>query len=421
VDAWSVPIHNLTGAGTGSGFVHHACRLFRRSRCDWVGRLHEQIAVRGTHGGVHQAVMEIASIRHTGYLSQMMVDRNKAERNLRVAEAEVAEADGWERGFSLTSLSRSYMTAGRYDDAYRRAEEALECSDNPITRRMAARTSIEALVAMGRLDEALDGVARLRLECTEALQADPTELGVRLARHDYAEALEILDRIEPGATDEDGLGYVAAALAAQRASALAGLGRSGEAADALIEALADDGALDAHLGTVIEHLNAAGRPLEELATAIPADKASLFLAQVLQLEPTTAADTLEACLAAMPNRTEVLAAGASLAKRLPVDRALVWSARLRAEGHAAACPLLAIAGSAGPAVLRARAAATALAAFGDGRAAPAFRAAVESASPSERDSIRLETTQLCPSLLDPPALAANGFDAAGVPSLAGRK
>ena len=33
----------------GSMFVHSACRFFRRSRCEWAGRLHEQVAGRGTH------------------------------------------------------------------------------------------------------------------------------------------------------------------------------------------------------------------------------------------------------------------------------------------------------------------------------------------------------------------------------------
>ncbi|HET6873188.1 MAG TPA: glycosyltransferase [Acidimicrobiales bacterium] len=47
IDAWSVRINNLTGAGAGSEFVHHAARIFRRRRCEWIGRLHEQIHRRG--------------------------------------------------------------------------------------------------------------------------------------------------------------------------------------------------------------------------------------------------------------------------------------------------------------------------------------------------------------------------------------
>ena len=48
VDGFSVVIENVTGA-VGSMFVHSACRFFRRSRCEWAGRLHEQVAGRGTH------------------------------------------------------------------------------------------------------------------------------------------------------------------------------------------------------------------------------------------------------------------------------------------------------------------------------------------------------------------------------------
>lgn len=400
LDAWSVPIHNLTGSGAGAGFVHHASRLFRRARCEWSGRLHEQVTIKADHSGVRQARLEMATIRHTGYLDEVMRARGKAARNLRVAQAEVDRADGWEKAFSLTSLARSFLTVGQMQEAHDRAAEALLHTDNPITRRLALRTCVEALVGLGRLDDALAACGRLRAESSAPDQGDLWEAKVRLAGGNHRRALQLLEALPPSPVDEDGVGHSSSTIAQLRAEALAGLGRPGEAADLLIAGLFEEGSLDTHLGTVVDLLREAGRPLDDLAAAIPAERAPLFLAQVLQLQPPTADDTLEACLAAMADGDAVLAAAASLARRLPIDRALVWSARLRAAGHQSACPLLAVAASSAPPVQRARAAATAMAAFSDPRSAELFRAAFDAAAAPERRQIRAEAAQLCPALLE---------------------
>lgn len=415
IDAWSVPIDNLTGAGVGAGFVHHAARLFRRSRCEWTGRLHEQIAMRQTHTGIRQGLMEMARIRHTGYLDTMMQARNKTERNLRVAEREVAEADGWEKGYSLTSLGRSYLTAGRYEEALDRCAEAAACTDNRITRRLAMRSAAEACIGLGRFDESAGWVDRLRAESTTPTQADAVEVKLALARGDHRRALVLLDALGDEAHDEDGFEYPRAVLAQQRATALAALGRNGEAADLLLAVLGDTGVLDQHLGEVIDHLQRAGRPLSELAQRIPEDRQKLFLAQLLQLRPETADAALDACFAARPAAPAVLAAGGSLARRLPLDRALVWSARLRGAGYLDACPLLAIAGGDRPPAVRATAAATAYRAFTDPRALPLATRAVSAAAPAERAQLVRAVTELCPALAEALRPLAAG-DPAAVPA-----
>ncbi len=398
IDAWSTPIHNLTGAGTGSSFLHHASRLFRRAQCEWTGRLHEQVAKRGDHAPIQQALLETASIRHTGYLDEMMIERGKAERNLRVAQAEVDEDEGWDKGYSLSSLSRSLLLAGRFEEGYQRGIEALDCTDNVITRRLALRTVIDALIGLNRTDEALEWCDRLRAESDDPHQADGSEAAIRLVRGENEAALALLDRLKSGLVDGDGFSASAARLAAQRAAALAALGRFSEAADALLGSMLEEGALDTHLGDIVDYLTKAGRPLTDLAQVIPEDKSVVFLAQVLQLQLEPADATLEACLAAMANTKAVLATASTLATRLPVDRSLVWSARLRAAGWGRACPLMAIARADGYPVVRARAAATALRAFGDPGAEAAFWAAYEAATDLQRAEIRTEAAQLCPEL-----------------------
>ncbi|HXY27767.1 MAG TPA: glycosyltransferase, partial [Acidimicrobiales bacterium] len=402
VDGYAVPIDNLTGTGAGATFVHSACRLFRRAACEWVGRLHEQVARREDHRGINQATQDLARIRHTGYLESVMQARDKVERNLRLASAEVEHAAGWEKGFSLTSLGRSYLTAGRLDEAFVHCRDALAHTDNPIIRRLALRSAAEALFAAGRLDEALEWSARLRAESTKPVLADLLEAKIRLARGEFRSALALFDTVGACSVDDDGFEHAAHMYAASRAEALAGLGRPAEAADALLGALFEHGVLDTHLGAVIEFLELGGRPLTELALAIPADKAPIFFAQLLQLQPHAADAVLEACLECHGDPLPVLATAATLSRRLPVERTLAWSARMREAGLSDACPLVALARGDRSPVDRARAAAVAVAAFGDERARPAFALALKDASIAERATIEAETAAICPTLLPAP-------------------
>ncbi len=400
VDGFSVPINNLTGVGVGSGFVHSACRLFRRARCEWTGRLHEQVAGRGDHRGIQQVPLDKARILHTGYLDETMRTRNKTERNLRVAQAEVAQADGWEMGFSLTSLGRSYLTAGRCQEAFDHCRDALDHTSNLITRRLAIRTAAEALTYLGRFDEALEWIESLRAISTTSVQADIAEGRIRLAQRQFEEALALFDRIGVSQFDDDGFEVGRHMFAEQRTEALVGLGRLSDAADVLLEVLVDQGVIDVHLAILVDCLQRASRSFDELAAAIPSGKAPDFLAQVLQLAPETADLVLEACFEQMPDTTVVLATAATLACRLRIDRALTWSARMREAGFVANCPLVAIATGTASAPVRARAAATVVRAFGDERGRDAFIDAVRRAQPLERETILEETTALCPELVD---------------------
>ena len=405
IDGFSVSIDNATGAGVGAMFVHAACRLFRRARCEWTGRIHEQVAGRTDHRPVATVGLEIARIHHTGYTNQAMAQREKAARNLRVAETEVERADGWERGFSLTSLGRSYMTAGRAEEALDACRRGAAETANPITRRLALRTVVDALAALGRTDEALEAIAELRAASERQVLADLLEANVRRQLGEHERALELLDAVRGPEVDDDGFEYDPSMFAQKRAESLAELGRFSEAADALLAGMCDRGVLDTHLGTVVEHLDRAERPLTDLTRAIPPDNLPLFLAQVLQLVPTVADRVLEAAVdgagAEADVPLEVLATAANLAPHLAVDRALVWSSRLRARGLEQACPLVAIARDPERApVERCRSAAVGLRMFGDEGLSAAFGEAVAGASLVERATIAAEAAALCPPLAE---------------------
>ena len=400
IDAWSVRIQNLTGTGAGSEFTHHAARIFRRSRCEWTGRLHEQIARRGDHSPIMQADLEHGGwIRHTGYLDEAMTGRNKAERNLRVAQAEVDAEDGWDKGYSLVSLGRSLLLAGRPEEALNRLVEGMELTDNGISRRLAVRAAIDATVSLGRLDEALTWCGRLREEGADPNTADSMEATVRAARGDWDHVLSLLCEVTAHHNDADGFAPAAGLIAAQKAQALMSRSDYAAAADVLLAGLNEEGVLDTHLGSLVDCMRVAGRSLDELASSIPQNRITLFMAQVLQLRADVADEVLEAAFAVRSDQTPVLAAASTLALRLPLERALVWSYRLRQVGQPLACPLVGFARSAPDPVAAARAAATAAGAFADPAAVDVFWTAYGAASSGQQQAIREEALQLCPALM----------------------
>jgi GT2 family glycosyltransferase/tetratricopeptide (TPR) repeat protein len=409
VDGFSVVIENATGA-VGSMFVHSACRFFRRSRCEWAGRLHEQVAGRGTHRPVATTALDLVRLHHTGYTSEAMTSRGKAERNLRVAEAEVERSEGWDKGFSLTSLGRSYMTAGKPEQALDYCRRGAESTTNVITRRLARRTIVDALVALGRFDDALEALDDLREISDKKVLVQVLEANIARQQGRHAEALALLEVVDQSQFDDDGFEYDATMFAQQRAESYSALGRSSEAADALLSVLADRGVLDSHLGIVVEYLDRADRPLADLALALPADQLPQFLAQVLQLREDVADRVLEACFECRPaENLAVLATAATLARRLPLERALQWSARLRERGLDASCPLVFIAGDPQRlTVERARTVAAGFKLFGDPRLPLCFGDILRSATEEERETIAAETAMLCPALLEEPGLARSG-------------
>ena len=406
IDAWSVRIDNLTGVGAGSSFSHHAARMFRRARCEWTGRLHEQIALRLNHGPIVQAELSKGAwIRHTGYLDEALLAKNKAERNIRLAQAEVDDAVSWDRGYSLTSLGRSLILAGRIDDGLERLKEAVDLTDSAITRRLALQSGINAMSLVGRQSDALEWCQRLRAEGGDTNTVSSLEAPLYLAIGGYEKALQLLEGVACGKSDADGFAPSPGTVAAHKAQALSALGRFAEAADVLMATLGEDGVLDTHLGSLVDFMAKADRPFSLLAGLIPADRTKLFMAQVLQLKPDVADRVLDAWIPSGVATQALLATAAALAPRLPIERAMIWSARLREAGQTMSCPLICQALSDSPPVLRARAAAIALAAFKDDRALDAFSTAWHDSHDVERHRIEIEASSLAPDLIS----AASGI------------
>ena len=98
--------------------------------------------------------------------------------------------------------------------------------------------------------------------------------------------------------------------------------------------------MDAHVGLLIDSLERSGRPLSEMVDAVPADRLAAFCPQLVQIRADAADRALDAWYEVVGGQRVVLATAASVAVGLPIERQLVWSARLRAEGLPGPCPLV---------------------------------------------------------------------------------
>lgn len=405
-EGFRLHIENLSGVGISSRTTHPAGRLFRRSVGSWRGRLHEQVWTRDGSRPLRlvDPTTEVVRLEHHGYTSEVMSTKDKIERNLRLARLAVEEAGDEDRPYALLNLARSHHFGGDNAKALEIALEAAELATASIDRRFAIRTIVDSLLGLDRPHEALDWIDQIRQHSQACPLADALEGNVHMKLGDMQRAVDAYSRLDRVMLDVDGMEYSPSQVAAPLASALAALGRFGDAADVLLTTLSTSGTLDCHLGTLASYLVSSKRDIAELVQAIPEESRMLFLAQGIQLSDPHADHFLEGCFERW-NDLESLAAGAELAKRLPLDKALAWASRVRDRGLDASCPLLAIAAHQDRAPLdRARAAAIALGAFGDPAGGDLLARVIPTLPPGAADQFRIELPRLCPQLGNlPPA------------------
>jgi len=396
-EAFVVHIENQQGNEAASTFVHPACRLFRRAYGHWEGRLHELVVARAGTRELARELTSLVRITHRGYLQSHITGRDKAARNIRTAFADLAGDSELDWGVRLASLGRSYVLNGRFEEALAHCRRAAEVAAAPSTARLALRTSVNCLLALGRAEEALEEIDRLRAISSNTSLADSLAGAAHLALDQHDRALEHFGRVRD-AIDEDGFEYSRATVAVPEAQALVGLGRHGEAADALLGSIRESGGVDAHVGLLLECLDAAGRGPQEAYDAI-GDRLQHFVPQLLQLQPAVADRTLDSWYERAPASTPVLAAATHVARRLDVSRQLVWSSRLRAAGLSSACPLVATSADSRIAPRdRVLAAAAACAVFGDPRARLTFTAAALALDTVDAATVATEVSAIAPAL-----------------------
>jgi tetratricopeptide (TPR) repeat protein len=296
------------------------------------------------------------------------------------------------------NLARTLIEAGDYAGALDAAERALGADPGHAVRVTTLKNIINANLALRRLPEANAALAELRAISVTPVGADEWEARVRFAERDYEAALALVEAFPEAATD-DALTVVGrGALAEIEIQSMLHVGRPHQAANRLRE-LIRAGEVPMSLAQVAEVLTVAGSTIAEVALLVPVEsiRGLLFNAQEAPVE--LADELLEALWARPGAQAPVLAFAAQIGGRLPVIRALEWSARLRSCGLERHCTLLTLAadGRRTPRE-RAVAAAVALEMFGDEAAMPVLAEALDAVADADAASVLDELALLAPNV-----------------------
>ncbi|MGD0809728.1 MAG: glycosyltransferase [Acidimicrobiales bacterium] len=414
-DALAVDINNLVGDGSQAGNLHRALRIFRQSTCCWYGSLHEQVDLRAGLGR-RAIVLPLvgARIDHYGYMDQVLVERGKLQRNLRLAEAELATGvvRPDQEGVPHLNVGRALAALGRLEEAQVFFDEAMSLVAPGVPTRTVLMFKVQNLLGLGRLEDAVTAAKSFREVCQNKGLADYLE-GVaqrRLGNPELAAAL--FQRVEQ-VNNEDGFAFSDTLVIAELAGALLECGRAAEAADQLVLLVEQKPDL-VNLTAALQVFAATGKSIEALVAAMPEDRLDRIAAALILVPPSVADPMAEALFERFGPRPALLAAAIRFAPMVPVGRALEWSARLRAVGMEASCPLVAQAliEVLDPAE-RVRAAVTAHAAFGDQRAADIALSLAPGVAEGSLPSVLGEVNVLCPALMASFATAAAGPAALG--------
>jgi hypothetical protein len=189
-------IRSSTDEHGEAGFAHEAVRLFRRKGVEWVGAVHESLALLA--GGQPPEAVRFSgvSLLHEGYLNTVHQERGKAARNHALAEQDYALALS---GHSPRSLAKAAYEFARAESLF------------PGTRDRQEELLREALDVMppelGRLTSSvatrLAGLLRSSGRPAEALE--PARRAVALTPSDPSAVLELAATLAAGGDHEGGL------------------------------------------------------------------------------------------------------------------------------------------------------------------------------------------------------------------------
>ena len=322
-DALAVDINNLVGDGSQAGNLHRALRIFRQSTCCWYGSLHEQVDLRAGLGR-RAIVLPLvgARIDHYGYMDQVLVERGKLQRNLRLAEAELATGvvRPDQEGVPHLNVGRALAALGRLEEAQVFFDEAMSLVAPGVPTRTVLMFKVQNLLGLGRLEDAVTAAKSFREVCQNKGLADYLE-GVaqrRLGNPELAAAL--FQRVEQ-VNNEDGFAFSDTLVIAELAGALLECGRAAEAADQLVLLVEQKPDL-VNLTAALQVFAATGKSIEALVAAMPEDRLDRIAAALILVPPSVADPMAEALFERFGPRPALLAAAIRFAPMVPVGRAL---------------------------------------------------------------------------------------------------
>lgn len=300
------------------------------------------------------------------------------------------------------ALAQEAIAAGRHAIAAEHAAAATQESADPEVRASALELVAELNLTLGRPYEALEWVEQLREHRGRTLTTSLLEAAACLQLDDPAGVIDLLDGLE----DLD-LPEALTTVHELRSQALLASG-CGEEAAAEVRALlrTEPGhAAGWHMLAVL--CDAGHLDPGPIVAELPDDEVLNALGALVGAPPSGADQVAERLWKRRPGDPRLLAFLAVLGGELPLARALEWSARLRQHGAGEHCPLLGLAADERrlPSE-RIRAAATASATFGDGRAEPLAELAVGAVADTELAAVVEEVALLAPALVDGVIVAA---------------
>ncbi len=396
-DAILVVIDNLAPGRTG-GMQHKACRLFRRVRGQWMGRLHEQVVARPGQPPLPRGDIEHIQIIHSGYLPELVEKRNKGERNTKLAEAELATDTTSDRSLLVFNLARSLAFAGRHEEAIERCREAKKPGGLLTVRRAAMRFGAELLLSSGRPTEALEWVDELRPLTDHPAVCDYLEGSARLFLGEHDRALGLLSSLDD-IWDDDGISINSDTVLTRKGLALVAAGVWLEGADALLEVVQRQPVSNAWGPLVVAQWHA-GRRFDEVVALLPDEQMRAVLAQMMFIIADAADSFANALWERFPRDPRLLGFAAHHAPRLDTPGCLEWASRLRFGGLSQHCPLIARARAEQvDHDRRLQAAAVAVGAFGDERGDGIVARLAPTVTADLFLAVLIELDELAPSLL----------------------
>ncbi|NHC16195.1 glycosyltransferase [Motilibacter deserti] len=395
VDAFVVEVDNAA-VGVGAASTLRSRRIARASADWWAGRLHEQLMDRTGDAPAEEDLQDVRLV-HSGYLPHRMAARDKYKRNADLARLAVEDGgiEG-DPGEALANLARSLCSAGDGPGALDAAERMIAVGGTPVNQRQSCLVGLMVTIGSKDFDGARVWLERLRERSVAGLTVAAYEAEIAMREGDPARALELLAALPDVVEDEVGLRRTRDSWLALEVEACLATGEHARGVERVLE-VTGRGTAALRLATVAKLFKRAGVPLVRYLRAVPADDVLPLLGESLSMSDEDADDVLEQAFTAWPASRAVLAAALPIAGRRTVLRALEWSARARAVGITAGCPLVAIAGDpARPARDRVLAAAVALESYRDERALPLFLAAADAVPDAEAELVTAELTLLAP-------------------------
>ena len=304
----------------------------------------------------------------------------------------------------LLSDARERERVGQFRLALESYSAAVEQADVADQLREALVGATESCLQAGLAHEAVVWAQRLRRETDAEILADVLEASGHVLVGEPAAALALLDGIGPA---EAGHTVGAARVELLRTQAHYGAGQLASASASLVRTLSEDVTCPGAwrlLAVLGQHPEV---ELDQVLDLLPEDRFGETLGELVEAPVGGVDRVLEALWQRSGGDARALVIMQYRGSELPLERALVWSSRLRAAGQSEECPVLGLsANERRGARERVRATAAAYATYADARAATLLPVAVDVLRDDELQPAFEEIATLAPDLIEEFIVAA---------------